>query len=106
MRASWSGGSALAACALALLFALGAGATVAPAAQAAKRAPRFTRSLCTDRVTVRDAPYGYAIGYLYRPQRLAVLGRPVDRWVLIRAHEGLMGWIPNGALCPGQARRR
>jgi SH3-like domain-containing protein len=103
MRASWSGGSALAACALALLLALGVAA--APA-QAAKHAPRFTRSLCSDRVTVRDAPYGYAIGYLYRPQKLAVLGRPVDRWVLIRAHEGLMGWIPNGALCPGQARKR
>ena len=103
MRASWSGASALAACALALLLALGAAA--APA-QAAKRAPRFTRSLCSDRVTVRDAPYGYAIGYLYRPQRLAVLGRPVDRWVLIRAHEGLMGWIPNGALCRAQARKR
>lgn len=103
MRASWSGGSALAACALALL----ALAAVAPrAAQAARRPPSPSRSLCADRVTVRDAPYGYAIGYLYRPQRLAVLGRPVDRWVLIRAREGLMGWIPNGALCPAQARRR
>jgi hypothetical protein len=77
------------------------------AAQAkATSKPPPTRSLCADRVTVRDAPYGYAIGYLYRPQRLALLGRPVDRWVLIRARDGLMGWIPNGALCPGQARRR
>lgn len=100
MRASWSGASALAVCALALLLA------AAVPAQAAKRAPRANRSLCSDRVTVRDAPYGYAIGYLYRPQKLAVLGRPVDRWVLIRAREGLMGWIPNGALCPGQARKR
>lgn len=81
---------------------------LAPAAALAKARPQptATRSLCADRVTVRDAPYGYAIGYLYRPQKLAVLGRPVDRWVLIRAREGLMGWIPNGALCPGQARKR
>jgi SH3-like domain-containing protein len=83
-------------------------AAVAPAAASAKvrPLPRANRSLCADRVTVRDAPYGYAIGYLHRPQKLAVLGRPVDRWVLIRAREGLMGWIPNGALCPGQARKR
>lgn len=100
MRASWSAGSALGAT-VSVLVALVLAA--APAAHAARRVPPPTRSLCADRVTVRDAPYGYAIGYLYRPQRLAVLGRPVDRWVLIRAHEGLMGWIPNGALCP---RRR
>jgi hypothetical protein len=99
---SWSGGSAPVALALALV-ALMVGAA-APAQ--ARRTPPPTRSLCADRVTVLDAPYGYAIGYLYRPQKLAVLGRPVDRWVLIRAHEGLMGWIPNGALCPGHARRR
>lgn len=98
---SWSGGSAPVALALALLALLLG--TAAPA-QAKRRAPPPTRSLCADRVTVRDAPYGYAIGYLYRPQKLAVLGRPVDRWVLIREHAGLMGWIPNGALCP--ARRR
>ncbi|HET6505918.1 MAG TPA: hypothetical protein VFG42_03955 [Baekduia sp.] len=105
MRASWSGGSALVARVPALL-ALGAVVCAAAPAAEARRAPRATRALCVDHVTVRDAPYGYAIGHLYRPQRLAVLGRPVDRWVLIRAREGLMGWIPNGALCPAQARRR
>lgn len=100
MRVSWSGANAPIAIALALL------ALVLGAAPAEAKPPRATRSLCVDRVTVRDAPYGYAIGYLYRPQKLAVLGRPVDRWVLIRAHEGLMGWIPRRALCPGAARKR
>jgi SH3-like domain-containing protein len=100
MRVSWSGASAL----LAGLLALAALAAAAPAS--AKRLPPPTRSLCADRVTMHDAPYGYAIGYLYRPQKLAVLGRPVDRWVLIRAHEGQMGWIPKGALCPVRAARR
>jgi hypothetical protein len=101
MRVSWSGGSVPVAIALALLaLALGA------AAPAEAKPPRATRSLCVDRVTVHDAPYGFAIGYLYRPQKLAVFGRPVDRWVLIRAHEGLMGWIPRRALCPGAARKR
>lgn len=93
----------------ALLAALALALCVmAPASASAKPRPLPppTRSLCADRVTVRDAPYGYAIGYLYRPQKLAVLGRPVSHWVLIRAHEGLMGWIPSKALCPGQARKR
>jgi len=72
----------------------------------AKATPPPSRALCADRVTVRDAPYGYAIGYLYRPERLSVYGRPIDRWVLVRAHDGLMGWIPNGALCPAAARKR
>jgi SH3-like domain-containing protein len=91
-----------------VLAALALAVGLAPATASAKPQPLPppTRSLCVDRVTVRDAPYGYAIGYLYRPQKLAVLGRPVDRWVLIRAHEGLMGWIPKRALCPGPARRR
>ncbi|WP_445152607.1 SH3 domain-containing protein [Baekduia sp. Peel2402] len=74
-------------------------ALVAPTAAAAKQAPPPKRKLCVDRVTVRDAPHGFAVGYLYRPQKLSVYGRPVDRWVLIRARDGLMGWVPERALC-------
>jgi hypothetical protein len=96
---SWS----RAASALLAAAALGAAAGPAPAAAAPKPDPPPTRHLCVDHVTVRDAPYGFAIGYLYRPQKLAVYGHPIDRWVLIRARDGLMGWIPKGALCrPGR----
>lgn len=93
-RASALPRAAALASALAVAFAC-----AAPAAATAKPPAPPTRALCVDRVTVRDAPYGYAIGYLHRPQRLAVYGRPIERWVLIRARDGLTGWIPERSLC-------
>lgn len=73
----------------------------APASASAKQAPPPPpkRKLCVERVTVRDAPHGFAVGYLYRPQKLSVFGRPVDHWVLVRAPDDLMGWVPERALC-------
>jgi hypothetical protein len=91
-RASPYATAALAALALAL-------ASVVPAPAAAKPHTPPKRKLCVDRVTVRDAPFGYAVAYLHRPQKLSVYGRPVDRWVLIRARGDVTGWIPAKALC-------
>jgi SH3-like domain-containing protein len=90
---SWSRASAL------LAAAARAAAAPAPASAAAKRPAPAIRKLCVDHVAVRDAPYGFAVGYLYRPERLEQYGRPVDRWVLVRARDGLMGWVPERALC-------
>jgi hypothetical protein len=73
----------------------GAGAGAVPAQ--AKAPPK--RKLCVDRIAVRDTPEGYAIGYLHRPQKLSVYGRPVDHWVLVRGRHDLQGWIPEKALC-------
>ena len=84
---------------LAALLPLGA---AAPSAHA-DTAP--VRALCDDMVAVRDSPSGYAVGYLHRPQRLAVLTDSANhRWVLIRARGGLTGWILRGALCPAGHR--
>lgn len=74
---------------------------VPAAASASSQAPARQRTLCMDKVTVRDSPYGYAIGHLFRPQRVTIVSsHAVNRYVLIRARSGLVGWIPNGALCP------
>lgn len=91
--------------ALALAATVLAVAGSAPAAASARPAPP-TRTLCVDKVTVRDSPSGYAIGYLFRPQRLTLVsGHAVDHYVLIRSRRGLAGWIPEKALCPPPARR-
>lgn len=85
--------------ALALAAALLAVAGSAPAAAAARRAP--VRTLCVDKVTVRDSPQGFAIGHLFRPQRLKLMtAHATHGYVLIRARGGLVGWIRKGALCP------
>lgn len=80
-----------------------AAAGLMPAAASARPAP--ARALCVDVVTVRDAPWGYAIGYLHRPRRLTVLAdASAHRWLLVRevGGAGLSGWIPRGALCPAR----
>jgi hypothetical protein len=83
------------------LLPFGAAAPSAHAEQPAARA----RTLCVDRVTLRDSPSGYAIGYLHRPQKLTVQDDARGhRWVLVRTRSGVSGWIPKGALCRPSAR--
>jgi hypothetical protein len=79
-------------------------ALAAPAAASAKERAAPLRALCRDVTAVRDSPDGYAIGHLFRPQRVTVLHEGVARWALIRSRAGLVGWISEKALCP-PARR-
>jgi hypothetical protein len=87
--------------ALALLALL---ALAAPASAAAKERAASSRALCRDVTAVRDSPDGYAIGYLFRPQRVTMLHEGVARWALIRSRAGLVGWISEKALCPAARR--
>ena len=80
--------------ALALVFALAAGAP-APAAAASGK-----REICADKVAVSDAPGGFVIAYLYRPQKLRVISTARRRtWSLVRFDTGPRGWIPTSKLC-------
>jgi len=82
----------------AVAVALTAGALLVAAAPAAA-AP--ARGLCVDRVALRDAPGGFAIAHLRRPQRLVVLDRTAGgRWSLVRARRtGTQGWLVSAVLC-------
>jgi hypothetical protein len=79
-------------------------ALAVPAPASAKERAAPSRALCRDVTAVRDSPDGYAIGYLFRPQRVAVLHEGVARWALIRSRTGLVGWISEKALCPAARR--
>ena len=79
-------------------------ALAAPAASSAKERAASSRALCRDVTAVRDSPDGYAIGYLFRPQRVTVLHEGVARWALVRSRAGLVGWISEKALCPAARR--
>jgi hypothetical protein len=79
-------------------------ALAAPAAASANERAAPSRALCRDVTAVRDSPDGYAIGYLFRPQRVTVLHEGVARWALIRSRAGLVGWISEKALCPAGRR--
>jgi hypothetical protein len=57
------------------------------------------RSLCTDRVAVRDSPAGFVIGRLVWPQRLLLLHETADGWAFIRTSSDFHGWIPSRVLC-------
>jgi hypothetical protein len=87
--------------ALVVLVAL---ALTAPASASAKEHAASSRALCRDVTAVRDSPDGYAIGYLFRPQRVTMLHEGVARWALIRSRAGLVGWISEKALCPAARR--
>jgi hypothetical protein len=76
----------------------------APASASAKEGAVSSRALCRDVTAVRDSPDGYAIGYLFRPQRVTMLHEGVERWALIRSRAGLVGWISERALCPAAPR--
>jgi hypothetical protein len=78
---------------------MGAVLLAAPSPASAS-APSAGRALCRDVTAVRDSPDGYAIGYLYRPQRVTLVHDGVQRWSLIRSRTGLVGWIADKALCP------
>jgi hypothetical protein len=80
-------------------------ALAAPAVATADAKPAPSRALCRDVTAVRDSPDGYAIGYLFRPQRVTILHEGVARWALIRSRAGLVGWISEKALCPAAAWR-
>lgn len=78
-------------------------ALTAPVSASAKE-HASSRALCRDVTAVRDSPDGYAIGYLFRPQRVTMLHEGVARWALIRSRAGLVGWISEKALCPAARR--
>ncbi|HEX5922270.1 MAG TPA: SH3 domain-containing protein [Baekduia sp.] len=79
-------------------------ALAAPASASGKERAVPSRALCRDVTAVRDSPDGYAIGYLFRPQRVTMLHEGVARWALIRSRAGLVGWISEKALCPAARR--
>ena len=78
---------------LLVLAALAVGAAPASAASSAK--------VCGTRVAVVvDTPGGFAVGYLYRGDRVRVLRRSADRrWARINTHNELIGWIRSRSLC-------
>jgi hypothetical protein len=77
----------------AALVALAVAAT--PAAAASGK-----REICVDKVSVWDAPGGFVIAYLYRPQKLRVIGTARRRtWSLVRFDDGPRGWIPTSKIC-------
>ena len=78
---------------LAVLAALAVPAAPASAASSAK--------VCGTRVAVVvDTPGGFAVGYLYRGDRVRVLRRSADRrWARINTHNELIGWIRSRSLC-------
>ncbi|WP_028063182.1 SH3 domain-containing protein [Solirubrobacter soli] len=58
------------------------------------------REICVDKVSVYDAPGGFVIAYLYRPQKLRVLGTARRKaWSLVRFDDGPRGWIPTRKIC-------
>lgn len=78
---------------LVVLAAFAVAAAPAPAATSAK--------VCRARVAVVvESPGGFAVGYLYRGDRVRVLRRSADRrWARINTHNELRGWIRSRSLC-------
>lgn len=61
-----------------------------------------TRKICVRAATLRDTPRGFAIGRLYRNDRVQVVRRSGTRgWVPVRTSSGLPGWILSRSLCRG-----
>jgi len=78
---------------LAVLAAFAVLAAPASAATGAK--------VCRTRVAVVvESPGGFAVGYLYRGDRVRVLRRSADRrWARINTSRELRGWIRSSKLC-------
>jgi hypothetical protein len=77
-------------------LALAAAGAPAPAAASSSA----KHKICVDKVAVWDAPGGFVIAYLYRPQTLRVLGTARRRtWSLVRFENGPRGWIPTRKIC-------
>jgi hypothetical protein len=69
-------------------------ASTGPQASAAKRT-----KVCRDRLTLRHAPAGVTIGYLYRGDRVIVsLYARRHRWAYVVAARG-NGWVLRNGLC-------
>jgi hypothetical protein len=61
-----------------------------------------TRKVCVRAATLRDTPRGFAIGRLYRNEKVEVVRRSATRgWVPVRTRSGLPGWILARSLCRG-----
>ena len=75
---------------------LAAFAVSAAPASAATRA-----KVCGTRVAVVvESPGGFAVGYLYRGDRVRVLRHSADRrWARINTGHELRGWIRSRSLC-------
>jgi hypothetical protein len=78
------------------LIVLAALAVPAAPASAAARA-----TVCGTRTAVVvESPGGFAIGYLYRGDRVRVLRRSADRrWTRVDTASELRGWIRSRSLC-------
>jgi hypothetical protein len=76
-------------------------AVLAALAVAAAPASAASAKVCGTRVAVVvDTPGGFAVGYLYRGDRVRVLRRSADRrWARINTHNELSGWIRSRSLC-------
>lgn len=84
----------------ALLVTLGLAAAGAPASAAASSGGKGDRRICVDKVAVYDAPGGFVVAHLYRPQKLRVLNTAQHRkWSLVRFDSGSRGWIPTSKIC-------
>jgi hypothetical protein len=58
------------------------------------------RTLCVDRTVLRDAPGGFVIGHLFRPQTLlVVLHDDGDDWSFVEVRTGAQGWVATRTLC-------
>ncbi len=82
--------------AVSTLVVLAALAVAVSPAQAAT-----TAKVCRTRVAVVvESPGGFAVGYLYRGDRVRVLRRSADRrWMRINTRNELRGWIRSRSLC-------
>ena len=78
-----------------LLVAFVLTAALATTAEAATK-----RNLCARSAVLRDAPKGFVIARLERPQRFRVQRHSADRrWALVVTSHGLAGWLPATSLC-------
>jgi hypothetical protein len=58
------------------------------------------RTLCVDRTVLRDAPAGFVIGHLFRPQTLlVVLHDDGNDWSFVEVRTGAQGWVATRTLC-------
>jgi hypothetical protein len=83
------------------MIALFAAAAVVATLALAAMADAATRArICARKVSVRDTPRGFTVGYLFRRDRITVSRRSADRrWLRIVTPTELRGWIPASARC-------
>jgi hypothetical protein len=83
------------------MIAICAAAAVAATLALAAFADAATRArICARKVSVRDTPHGFVVGYLFRRDRITVSRRSANRrWLRIVTPTELRGWIPASARC-------